>query len=149
MITAPRNDNQGFTLIELMIVVAIIGILSSIALPAYQSYIARAQVTEAIVLLASTKDIIDESVSVDSAFLVWSDIAGATSLGINPIGQYGNITSSVGLSSDSGNITYTFNNSGVNQNIQGNTVTFSRTTLTGAWVCTSNLEAVYKPDTCL
>lgn len=45
----------GFTLIELMIVVAIIGILAAVALPAYQNFIARAQVTEAINLLAGLK----------------------------------------------------------------------------------------------
>ena len=49
------NAQKGFTLIELMIVVAIIGILAAIAIPAYQNYIARAQATEAINLLGGLK----------------------------------------------------------------------------------------------
>ncbi|MBS0601627.1 MAG: prepilin-type N-terminal cleavage/methylation domain-containing protein, partial [Proteobacteria bacterium] len=50
-----RKAQQGFTLIELMIVVAIIGILAAIAIPAYQDYTARAQVSEAINLSGGLK----------------------------------------------------------------------------------------------
>lgn len=56
-----RNMQQGFTLIELMIVVAIIGILAAVALPAYQDYTVRARVSEALVLAASAKSTVAEN----------------------------------------------------------------------------------------
>ncbi len=56
-----RNVQKGFTLIELMIVVAIIGILAAVALPAYQDYTIRAKVTEGIGLASSLKTAISET----------------------------------------------------------------------------------------
>lgn len=58
---------KGFTLIELMIVIAIIGILAAIALPAYQDYIARSQVTEALSLASGQKAAVSEFYSSRSA----------------------------------------------------------------------------------
>lgn len=52
------NAQKGFTLIELMIVVAIIGILAAIAIPAYQDYIARSQVSEAMELASGLKGLL-------------------------------------------------------------------------------------------
>ena len=55
MVTMMNKRNQGFTLIELMIVVAIIGILAAIAVSAYQTYTVRAQVAEALQMAAGAK----------------------------------------------------------------------------------------------
>ena len=56
---------QGFTLIELMIVIAIVGILSAVALPAYQNYTAKARTTEALAILSSAKTNVSEWVTVN------------------------------------------------------------------------------------
>ncbi len=58
-----RSKQQGFTLIELMIVVAIIGILAAIALPAYQDYLVRSRVSEGLALAASAKTTVSENAS--------------------------------------------------------------------------------------
>jgi type IV pilus assembly protein PilA len=56
-----KNMQQGFTLIELMIVVAIIGILAAIAIPAYQDYTIRAQVSEGMSLASGARTAVSEA----------------------------------------------------------------------------------------
>ncbi|MEO5883581.1 MAG: pilin, partial [Caldimonas sp.] len=60
-----RRNQQGFTLIELMIVVAIVGILAAIALPAYQDYTVRAKLSEAVIALTAPKTIVSEAFHTD------------------------------------------------------------------------------------
>ncbi len=66
------KKQQGFTLIELMIAVAIIGILAAVAIPQYQKYVARAQVSEAVTLLSGLKSPVIEYYSVNGDFPVLS-----------------------------------------------------------------------------
>jgi type IV pilus assembly protein PilA len=79
-----RTIQKGFTLIELMIVVAIIGILAAVALPAYQDYTVRAKVTEGLSLAGSAKTAIAENAANGRASL--AD-------GLEPVGSTPNVTS--------------------------------------------------------
>jgi len=144
-----KKLQQGFTLIELMIVVAIIGILAAVAIPAYQDYIARAQVSEAISLLSSGKAAMAEHYT-DHGY--WpsntSEVMGSTT------GKYtGTVT--VLASSTTGAITMeaTMKSTGINSAITTGTVLLLTTDGGKIWTCTSAgstnaLAAKYLPSAC-
>ncbi|PWB18112.1 pilin [Comamonas sp. JNW] len=76
-----RKMQKGFTLIELMIVVAIIGILAAVALPAYQDYTVRTRVTEGLTLASGAKAMVNETATKDDlvvAAKTWNEQQGNT-----------------------------------------------------------------------
>lgn len=116
-----KKIQQGFTLIELMIVVAIIGILAAIAIPAYQDYTIRAQVSEGLSLSGGAKAAVAEYYMDRGQYPITNVQAGLEAAGsIN--GKY--VTSvAVGAA---GQILVTYNNAGqTNQNILGATLTLT------------------------
>ncbi|HFC7176470.1 TPA: pilin [Neisseria meningitidis] len=105
---------KGFTLIELMIVIAIVGILAAVALPAYQDYTARAQVSEAILLAEGQKSAVTEYYLNHGIWPSDNSAAGVASSASDIKGKY---VQSVTVAN--GVITATMLSSGVNNEIKG------------------------------
>jgi len=135
-----RQLQQGFTLIELMIVVAIIGILAAVALPAYQDYTIRAKVSELMLAASSARTCITEqtqaaasgiptTVAADCSIAVTGKVASAS---VSTAGVI-NVTGSTAATSVGADVTVTL------------TPTATSGTLT--WVCTGT-PVKYVPGSC-
>jgi type IV pilus assembly protein PilA len=140
---------KGFTLIELMIVVAIIAILAAIAIPAYQNYLIRSQVSEAMTLAGGSRTAVAEFYSNTGRWPSGNESAGLPSNASSIAGKY---VEQVAISS--GVITATFNSTNANTAIQGKTFVLSPTANGGSftWTCNGanagNVDNKYLPSSC-
>ena len=133
---------KGFTLIELMIVIAIIGILAAIAIPAYQDYTVRARVSEGFALAAAAKTSVTENaasgVAFDSGWTAPAATAGVTSVGIDAVGL---ITITYTILAGNGTVTM--------QPVPALVVGIPPATGSIGWDCTGgSLDDKYKPANC-
>jgi len=150
-----KNTKKGFTLIELMIVVAIIAILAAIAIPAYQDYLIRSQVSEGATLAGGAETAVAEYYSNKGVFP-----SGNTSAGISGAASISGKYVSQVLVGATGKIGATFSNVApqvANSSINGMILGFSPVSAVGAgsiaWHCNSgngltNVTAKYLPSSC-
>lgn len=137
------RNNKGFTLIELMIVVAIIAILAAIALPAYQNYVAKSQSTSGLADIRGGVTAYEEGIQsgVRTGAALNADIGLAASTPrCSAIGVTGNWTDASGQT-----ITCTLVG---NPGVSGKVVTLTRG-VTGSWPCTNDIANLnFEPNGC-
>ncbi|CDT20095.1 Fimbrial protein precursor [Vibrio coralliirubri] len=142
-----RTNQKGFTLIELMIVVAVIGVLAAIAVPQYQKYVAKSEAASALATLTGLKTNAEAYTVENGAF---PDAAQSAAMG-TPISDMGSIAfaRTANTSAGTGTITFTFDGV-VSPDLQSQSILLARDQ-NGAWKCKSTqsmLDSAVNPKGC-
>ena len=143
-----KRIQQGFTLIELMIVVAIIGILAAIAIPQYQNYTGRAQLADAITIAGGLKTAVGEFYQVNGTYTGADSNTGSIPVAATGAGKYAN-----NVSVDTGTITVSMNPSGVASCVASKNVTLTPGTPATqdapiSWTCNTDASPGCRPASC-
>lgn len=133
---------QGFTLIEMMIVVAIIAIIAAIAIPVYQIYVARSQTTAALSEITPGRTAYE--LLVDNGVVEGDSYANVDNLGLSADTPRCSIIKATAPTDGQGNIKCTLKGSTV---IQGHFIELARDTH-GSWACLSDLPGQVLPSSC-
>lgn len=139
------NRHSGFTLIEVMVVVAIIAILAAIALPSYLDYLARSQVAEGIGLTTEAKSAVTEYFT---SYTAWPTSNAAAGLA-QPTSVRGKYVSSATVSGG-GRIVIAYNRTSSSTRIRTQTLVMTPTDRGGSieWSCGGTLALKYLPTAC-